>query len=77
MDRRSAERCPVCQGPATADKTLADGIRCRRSTCIQNHQNVVCPRCKVKDLESVDFKNGKFTYTCRDCTNTWTANTGP
>ena len=71
MDRRSGDRCPVCQGPAAPDKSLADGLRCKRSTCIHNHREVACPRCKMKDLESVTFKDGKYEYTCKDCTHTW------
>lgn len=72
MERRSGDRCPVCQGPAAPDKDRADGLRCKRSTCIHNHLDVVCPRCKMQDLESVSFKDGKYEYTCRECTHTWT-----
>lgn len=71
MDRRSTNRCPVCQGPAVADPKAADGIRCRRSICTQNHVGVACPRCKQSDLEGVTFKDGTFEYTCRDCTHQW------
>ena len=71
MDRRSAQRCPVCQGPALADAAAPDGVRCRRSICTHNHANVACPRCKKKDLEGVTVKDGKFEYTCRECTHVW------
>lgn len=75
MDRRSSSRCPVCQGPATADPSAPEGIRCRRSICQHNHADVACPRCKAKDLEQVTFENGAFRYTCRDCTHSWSGAT--
>lgn len=82
MDRRTAQRCPVCQGPTVADANQPDGSRCRRSICIHNHQHVVCPRCGQKDLAAVDHAqpaaDGKknqeqFRYTCAECTHSWTA----
>jgi hypothetical protein len=71
MERRSNDRCPTCQGPAVNDESKPEGIRCRTSICIQNHKDKACPRCAHKDLESVRFKNGKYEYTCRECTNIW------
>ncbi len=71
MNRREAERCPVCQGPAVADSGSAGGLRCRLSTCVHNHQAVTCPRCRQKDLESVTIKGGKLQYRCRDCQMDW------
>lgn len=64
MDRRLSQRCPVCQGP------IANG-RCRKSICIYNHEEIVCPRCKKKDLESVEFRSGRFEYKCRECCHKW------
>lgn len=50
---------------------MPDGVRCRRSICVHNHAAVECPRCKMKDLESVDFKGDAFVYVCRECTHKW------
>lgn len=71
MNRREAERCPVCQGPAVADLAAAGGMRCRLSTCVHNHQKVICPRCKQQDLGSVTISGGKLRYTCKDCLHEW------
>ncbi len=72
QDRRERERCPVCQGPAVADPKAPEGIRCRKSICTHNHAAVVCPRCGVKDLESVNyFPSGEYEFICRDCTHKW------
>ena len=73
MDRRTSNRCPVCQGPAVEDAAAPEGVRCRRSTCTHNHLKIVCPRCKHADLESVMREDKQFKYTCRECTHTWSA----
>jgi hypothetical protein len=72
MERRASQRCPVCQGPALPDPAAPDGVRCRRSTCAHNHADVACPRCKKRDLESVEFTKDSWHYTCRECLNKWT-----
>jgi hypothetical protein len=72
MDRRSAQRCPVCSGPAVEDKNSPDGLRCRNSACRHNHQNVRCPRCDASDLSQATYKNGSWSYTCSDCEHVWT-----
>lgn len=69
-ERRGHERCPICQGPALEAQGFKDNVRCRRSTCIQNHSDI-CPRCNQHDLESVTFEKGEYTMTCRECLNTW------
>jgi hypothetical protein len=71
MERRSSQRCPVCQGPAVADPAAPEGVRCRRSTCSHNHADIVCPRCAKRDLESVEFTADSWRYTCRECLNVW------
>lgn len=71
MDRRLGVRCPVCQGPATADADATDGVRCRRSICPHNHARVECPRCGERDLDGVSFEGGTYEYTCKECTNKW------
>lgn len=71
MDRRSGERCPLCQGPAVADEYMPGGMRCRQSVCRQNHSGVKCPRCSSANLESVSYKDKAYNYTCEDCTNKW------
>lgn len=70
-ERRQAGRCPICQGPTTEDATIPGGRRCRRSVCIHNHQDVACPRCRKKSLESVAYMGTKFVYTCSDCKYLW------
>jgi transposase-like protein len=50
---------------------MPDGVRCRRSICTHNHAQVACPRCGERDLESVAYAEGHYSYTCRECTNTW------
>ena len=70
-ERRSAQRCPVCQGPASEAKNYPEGLRCRVSICIHNHADVECPRCETKDLEGVRYHEGRYHYTCRECTNAW------
>lgn len=68
-ERRSRQRCPVCQGPT---KTEADGSeRCRNSMCAFNHQNEVCPRCKHKGPEILKFENAVYQYECPECMNRW------
>ena len=69
MERRGGGRCPVCGGPAVEDAKSPEGIRCRSSICLHNHSMVECPRCKMKDLESVEYKDGKFVYNCKECLN--------
>ena len=65
-DRRSQERCPVCQGPA---RTESSGkVICRRSTGVHNHEHIRCPRCDAATLESVSYEKGVFIYTCAECT---------
>ena len=76
MDRRSGTRCPICQGPGVEDASKPEGVRCRRSTCIQNHSHAECPRCKSKHLESVTFQDATYVYKCEDCTNTWKVKEG-
>lgn len=71
MERRTVNRCPVCQGPAVEDSSAPEGVRCRRSTCTHNHSDVKCPRCDHKDLESVSFENKAWKYTCRECVHSW------
>ncbi len=71
MDRRESNRCPVCDGPAVADAAAPKGVRCRRSTCLHNHTQVKCPRCGHADLESVHFEDKQFSFTCKECTQTW------
>lgn len=72
LDRRSTSRCPLCQGPAVADSEAVDGIRCRNSSCRQNHLHVKCPRCGAQDISHAVFKAQKWNYTCSDCENKWT-----
>ncbi|NRA64393.1 MAG: hypothetical protein HRU19_07915 [Pseudobacteriovorax sp.] len=69
MERRSRERCPVCQGPTK----MVDGkLICRNSLCSFNHQSVECPRCKaVGSAEATSFDDGKFSYSCGECLNKW------
>lgn len=71
MERRSAERCPVCQGPTK----MVDGeLRCRNSLCSFNHEHVVCPRCgSVGSAEAQGYEDEKFSYKCRDCLKQWVA----
>lgn len=71
MERRSGDRCPVCQGPTVRDQAMPDGVRCRRSTCSKNHEHIPCPRCHKLDLESVEFANATYTYSCRECLHRW------
>lgn len=69
-DRRSQERCPVCQGPM---KELATGDwRCRKSICAYNHRTITCPRCQHKGPEVGSVKVDSYTYTCPECMNKWT-----
>ena len=68
-ERRGQVRCPVCQGPAKRNE--AGTIQCRRSTCIHNHSHVRCPRCGANELESVNFTDQTFVYTCAACTATF------
>jgi ssDNA-binding Zn-finger/Zn-ribbon topoisomerase 1 len=63
QDRRSIERCPVCQGPAVSDESKPGGLRCRNSACKHNHANIA----------HATFKNDAWQYTCADCENRWTA----
>lgn len=74
LERRSSERCPVCQGPTTLDSKGA--VKCRNSLCHQNHRHVACPRCQSGDLESVARSPGgktasSYSYTCASCQLTW------
>lgn len=70
-DRRRQLRCPVCQGPAVPDEHAPEGLRCRISVCIHNHAKVICPRCSKSDLEHVAYKDGVFSYACRECMHRW------
>ena len=69
MERRQAERCPICQGPA---KDQNGTVRCRNSTCKFNHQDEACPRCGEKSIGDIRFEKGHYSFTCRDCQKTWT-----
>jgi hypothetical protein len=69
-DRRSSQRCPVCQGPFKADPAGGEG-KCRNSVCNYNHRHAMCPRCGENELESVRFEGGVFHYTCNSCKAKW------
>ncbi len=75
MDRRQNNRCPSCQGTmVAAGKGSSKGEelwKCRNSICKFNHRNVVCPRCKEKNLSDVNFTNHSYQYTCGSCQNRW------
>lgn len=68
MDRRSQDRCDVCQGPTK----LVDGkVVCRNSLCSFNHRDVECPRCSSKGPDALGYDGDKLKYKCPDCLNTW------
>lgn len=71
-ERRSAARCPICQGPALADQNYPEGIRCRNSSCRQNHSKAKCPRCGATDIAQAVWKENKWSYSCSDCEHSWT-----
>ena len=71
MERRSSQRCPVCQGPAKEDDNFPEGLKCRNSTCQHNFADVTCPRCSGKTVEHVTFKDNSYHLTCGDCQNHW------
>jgi len=71
-ERRSNDRCPYCQGPAVENTKFPDGIKCRRSTCVHNHCEDVCPRCSKSDIDQVNYQDGKFELTCKECAKVWT-----
>lgn len=69
MERRGADRCPVCQGPT---RSLESGeLRCRNSVCAHNHKNLSCPRCKTKEPQVLRFEQNIFQYECKECQNRW------
>lgn len=72
-DRRSTQRCPICQGPVLTDANRPDGTRCRNSTCLYNHTEQICPRCESQDLEGVTYEKNQYKYVCRECTHKWSA----
>lgn len=53
------------------DAGAPEGVRCRRSVCVHNHAAIECPRCHKRDLDSVSYQTGKWTYVCKECTHTW------
>jgi hypothetical protein len=69
MERRSRERCPVCQGPM---RQVEQGeARCRTSVCPYNHRDKTCPRCKTKGPDVSRYEQGIYHYVCKDCQNKW------
>lgn len=66
-ERRSRDRCPVCQGPTKDSKTNDSGIECRNTLCSFNYQEVKCPRCGKKMIDPIDHKNGKVHCSCKNC----------
>ncbi|SME89199.1 hypothetical protein [Pseudobacteriovorax antillogorgiicola] len=71
MDRRSQQRCDVCQGPT---KEVDGKIVCRNSLCSFNHEDVPCPRCQSKGPDAIGYdESGKVKYSCKDCLYNWTA----
>lgn len=67
-DRRSSSRCEVCNGPTK----VQDGkIRCRNSMCILNHRDVQCPRCQHQGPDVNGARNGVYSYSCKECLNSW------
>jgi hypothetical protein len=74
-ERRSTERCPVCQGAMKADPKMKDGWRCRTSVCAFNHSGIKCPRCQSSALEHIQFLGTGYKYTCSDCLQTFQGET--
>lgn len=69
MDRRGADRCPVCQGPT---RTLEGGeLRCRNSLCAFNHRTVSCPRCKHVGPQVFRSENNILQLDCKECQHRW------
>ncbi len=68
VERRTQERCPVCQGPT---KPVDSELRCRNSLCSFNFRDVLCPRCQASGPEARYDVDGKLKFTCSDCQNTW------
>ena len=72
-ERRTLDRCPICQGPTKEDPKAENGMRCRSSVCAYNHQHIKCPRCQQKDFSSISYAGENFNYVCADCQMKWTA----
>lgn len=68
VDRRSRERCEVCQGPTK----LVDGkVVCRNSLCSFNFRQMVCPRCGHVGAECLDYRDLQYKLSCSECLNSW------
>lgn len=70
MDRRSQERCPVCQGPTQMSKEKSGEIRCRNSCCLFNHPGLTCEVCSSQSI-AVSYKDDAYIYSCIDCGKKW------